>query len=244
MIIISTPHMKFVHLHVHSHYSLLDGLATIDNLIARAKNLGFEALALTDHGVLYGAVEFYKKARAANIKPILGVEAYVAPHGYKNKRSGIDDKRYHLILLAKNNIGWRNLVKLVNVSHLEGFYYKPRIDKELLKKYSEGLICLSGCFSGEISRLIRADRIEEAEKIASWYKEVFKDDYYLEIQPHTPDLHEKTIALGKKLSIQLIATQDSHYIHPEDAPVHEILLAIQTNGRVDDEDKFTFGKFD
>ncbi|OHB23244.1 MAG: DNA polymerase III subunit alpha [Parcubacteria group bacterium RIFCSPLOWO2_01_FULL_48_18] len=242
--------MKFVHLHVHSHYSLLDGLATIDNLIARAKNLGFEALALTDHGVLYGAVEFYKKARAANIKPILGVEAYVAPHGYKNKRSGIDDKRYHLILLAKNNIGWRNLVKLVNVSHLEGFYYKPRIDKELLKKYSEGLICLSGCFSGEISRLIRNNKAQEARIAAGEYRSIFGDgNFYIEIQPHYKSEEDKRVlyelaAISKELHIPLIATQDSHYLHPEDAEAHDVLLAVQTGNKLHDEDRLTLKGYD
>lgn len=203
-----------------------------------------DAIAITDHGNIYGAVEFYKKCKSRGIKAIIGVETYVAKGSRHSKDPKIDNVRFHQILLAKNKKGYENLVALVTKSHLEGFYYKPRIDKELLKEHSEGIICLSGCFSGEVAKLLRADRIEEAEKVASWYKEVFKDDYYLEIQPHTPDLHEKTIALGKKLGIELVATQDSHYIHPEDAPVHEVLLAIQTNGRLDDEDRFTFGKFD
>lgn len=203
-----------------------------------------DAIALTDHGNIYGAVEFYKKCKSRGIKAIIGVETYVARGSRSSKDPKIDNVRHHQILLAKNRKGYENLVKLVTKSHLEGFYYKPRIDKELLKEHSEGLICLSGCFSGEVAKLLRADRFDEAEKVALWYKDVFKDDYYLEVQPHTPDLHDKTIALGKKLGIPLVATQDSHYIHPEDSQPHEVLLAIQTNGRLDDEDRFTFGKFD
>ena len=202
--------MKFVHLHVHSHYSLLDGLAKIDQLIGKAKELGMEALALTDHGNLYGAVEFYKKAKKAGIKPIIGVETYVAPNGRLNKRPKMDEKRFHLILLAKNNIGWQNLIKLVTLANLEGFYYKPRIDKELLEQCHEGLVCLSGCYSGEIAKLIAAKNFDEAEKVAAWYKNLFGGDYYLEIQPHTPELHEPTLKISKKLGIPVVATQDIH----------------------------------
>src|SRR3989338_656542 len=145
--------VKFTHLHVHSHYSLLDGLAKIDELLNRVQELGMDSVALTDHGVMYGAIEFYKKAKARGIKPIVGIELYIAPNGMLNKRPKIDDKRYHIILLAKNNIGYKNLIKLTTLANLEGFYYKPRIDKEALKKYSEGLIGASACVSGEISRL-------------------------------------------------------------------------------------------
>ncbi len=234
---------KFVHLHTHSHYSLLDGLSKIDPLVNKAKEYGMSAVAITDHGNIYGAVEFYKKCKKEGIKAIIGVETYVAKGSRLSKDPKIDNVRYHQILLAKNKVGYHNLVSLVTKSHLEGFYYKPRIDKEILKEHAEGLICLSGCFSGEVAKFLKEDRIEEAEKVASWYKDIFKDDYYLEVQPHTPELHEKLIALGRKLGIQLVATQDSHYINPDDAAVHEVLLAIQTNGRLDDEDRFTFGKF-
>src|SRR3989344_5558998 len=165
--------MSFVHLHVHSHYSLLDGLAKIDDLIAEAKRLKMPALALTDHGNMYGAVEFYKKAKAAGLKPILGVEAYLAPNSLKDKNSGIDDKRHHLVLLAKNNEGYKNLLKLVSISHLEGFYYKPRIDKEVLKKHSQGLIGLSACVAGEIPHAITARRLDDAEALALEYQEIF-----------------------------------------------------------------------
>ena len=175
----------------------------------RAKEHGLESIALTDHGNLYGAIEFYKKAKAAGIKPILGVEAYVALNGRKNKGTEPDKKRYHLILLAKNLIGWKNLLKLVTFSNLEGFYYKPRIDKELLEKHHEGLICLSACISGEVGRFIKNGNEEEAEKTAKWYKSIFKDDYYLEIQPHSPEIHESILKISKKekLDIEKIVWQ-------------------------------------
>ena len=231
---------KFVHLHTHSHYSLLDGLSKIEGLVDRAKSLGMEALAITDHGNIYGAVEFYKKCQKAGIKPIIGVETYVAKTSRLSKNSKIDNVRHHLTLLAKNDVGYKNLVTLITKSHLEGFYYKPRIDKEILESHKEGLIVLSGCFSGEVSKLLRADMINEAEEAAKYYHKIFGDDYYLEIQPESPDLHDKLIALSKKLGIPLVATQDSHYLTKDDADVHDILLAIQTNGQLSDEDRFTF----
>src|SRR3989344_982973 len=158
--------MKFVHLHTHSHYSLLDGLSKIDELVSQAKKSDMDSLALTDHGVMYGAIEFYKKALKTGIKPIIGCEIYIAENGMHNKRAGIDDKRYHLVLLAKNNIGYKNLIKLVTAAHLEGFYYKPRIDKDLLAKHSEGIIALSACLGGEIARALTAKNEEKAKKIA------------------------------------------------------------------------------
>ncbi len=235
---------KFVHLHTHSHYSLLDGLAKIDGLVNRSKELGMDAIALTDHGNLYGAVEFYKKAAKAGIKPIIGVETYIAPNGHLNKRPKIDEMRYHQILLAKNETGWKNLIKLVTISYLDGFYYKPRIDKELLKKHHEGLVCLSGCFSGEIGRLVAAKKMQEAEETARWYQNLFGEDYYLEVQPHAPELHAPLMTLGKKLGIPLVATQDIHYVNPDDKTAHEILLAVQTNTKLDDEDRLSLKRFD
>ncbi len=231
---------KFVHLHTHSHYSLLDGLSKIEALVKRTKELGMDALAITDHGNLYGAVEFYKKAKEAGVKPIIGLETYVAKNSRLSKIPKIDSVRYHLTLLVKNEIGYKNLVRLLTASHLEGFYYKPRIDKEILEKYHEGIICLSGCFSGEIGKLISSGNMKEVEEVASYYKNIFREDYYLEIQSHSPELHEGLIVLSKKLNIPLVATQDSHYLLAEDKPVHEVLLAVQTGSHLDNEDRFTF----
>jgi len=235
---------KFVHLHVHSHYSLLDGLTKIDELLAKAQEFKMEALALTDHGNLYGAIEFYKKALEKNIKPILGLEAYVAYSSRFSKRPKIDEERYHLTLLAKNNTGFKNLIQLVTKSNLEGFYYKPRIDKELLKEHHEGLICLSGCFSSELAKLISSGKKGEAEALARFYQSIFGDDFYLEIQPHSPHLHSLTKAISQKLKIPLVATQDVHYLNIEDKPIHEILLAVQTNSKLDDKDRLTLKNYD
>lgn len=238
--------MKFVHLHTHSHYSLLDGLSKIDDLIARTKELGMDALAITDHGSLYGAIEFYKKARAAEIKPILGVEAYVAPGSRFEKQSVSGRDRYfHLVLLAENNVGWKNLIQLVTKAHLEGFYYKPRVDKELLTKYHEGLIALSGCVSGTVARKILSGDTEGAEATAREYREIFGDgNYFLEIGHH-PNIEEVVranrgiVELSKKLGIPLVATQDSHYLRKEDAHYHDILLAVQTGNKLSDDDRLT-----
>ena len=235
---------KFTHLHVHSHYSLLDGLSKIDDIITRAKELKMDSIALTDHGNLYGAIEFYKKAKKAGIKPIIGVEAYIAPNGLQNKRPKVDDERYHLTLLAKNLRGWKNLIQLVTIANLEGFYYKPRIDKELLKKYSEGVICLSGCFSGELQRLLKSKRIAEAEKLVEWYISVFHDDFYLEAQPHTKETFNELKKLSEKYNIPIVGTQDAHYIKEEDKKAHEILLAVQTGGKLDDPDRMSLKNYD
>ncbi len=236
--------IKFVHLHTHSHYSLLDGLAKIDELLQKTKELGMEAIALTDHGALYGAIEFYQKAKEIGIKPIIGIEAYLAPSSRFNKRPKIDEKRYHLILLAKNEKGWQNLIHLSTKSHLEGFYYKPRIDKELLQEYHEGLICLSGCLSGEISKLLIEGEYEKAKETAKWYRNLFGDDFYLEIQPHAPQLHFYFQKLSQELQIPLVATQDVHYVKPEDKIAHEVLLSVQTNSKLDEEDRLSLKKID
>ncbi len=237
--------MKFTHLHVHSHYSLLDGLPKIDELVSYAKELKMDSLALTDHGALYGAVEFYKKAKAQNIKPIFGAELYMALESRFQKRPNIDNKNYHILLLVKNAQGYKNLVKLITKSHLEGFYYKPRIDEELLRQYAEGLICLSGCLQGKIPRLILAGRIQEAEKLALYYQDLFgKDSFYLELQHH-PNIreqkivNEKLIEISHKYKMPLVATNDSHYLKPQDAESQDLLLLINTQADPNDPERLT-----
>jgi len=234
---------KFTHLHVHSHYSLLDGLAKIDELIKKAKELKMDSLALTDHGVLYGAIEFYKKAKEAGVKPIIGVEFYIAPEGMHFKRPHIDNKRWHLTILAKNKTGYHNLIKLVTKAHLEGFYYKPRVDKKLLREHSQGLIAMSACLHGEIPQIILAGDIKKAEEVALNYQDIFgKGNFYLEVMPHYNLEDQKEVNEGlKKVSlntgIPLVATNDVHYIDPEDAEAQEILMCIQTNNTIEDEDR-------
>ncbi len=244
--IVAKRHLTgFTHLHVHSHYSLLDGLPKIDELLDYVKELGMNSVALTDHGVLYGAVEFYKKAKLAGIKPIIGAEVYMAYEQMIQKRPNIDDKRFHLVLLVKNRQGYKNLVKLITKAHLEGFYYKPRIDEKLLGKHADGLICLSGCLQGKIPKLILAGKINEAKKIALKYQRIFgKDNFYLEIQHH-PNLPEQQkankaiISLAKKLAIPLVATNDIHYLKKEDADAQDILMMINTNADPNDPERLT-----
>ncbi|MDP2909586.1 MAG: DNA polymerase III subunit alpha [bacterium] len=236
---------KFTHLHVHSHYSLLDGLPKIDLLLDYVKELGMDSVALTDHGVMYGAVEFYQKAKAKGIKPIIGCEFYMAIERMQQKRANIDNKKYHLLLLAKNEIGYKNLIQLVTKAHLDGYYYKPRIDDELLEKHSEGLVCLSACIAGRIPRLIVAQKYKEAEQLALKYQKMFgKDSFYLEIQHHEnlPDQkpsNEGLIAISKKHGIPLVATNDAHYLKKEDAEAQDILMLINTDSNPADSERLT-----
>jgi DNA polymerase-3 subunit alpha len=242
--------INFTHLHVHSHYSLLDGLAKIDELLDRAKELGMDSLALTDHGVLYGAIEFYQKAKERGIKPIIGCEMYLAPNGLSNKRAKIDDTRHHLILLAKNEKGYKNLLQLVSIAHLEGFYYKPRIDKELLQKYSEGLIGLSACVEGEVPSLVLSGKMEEAEKSAQEYESILgQGNFFLELQHHPKFPNQKiandgVIEISKKTGIPLVATTDMHYVHLADAPIQDILLCVQTNRKVSEQNRMNLMDFE
>ncbi len=228
---------KFTHLHVHTEYSLLDGMCRIPQLIAKTKELGMDSLAITDHGAMYGVIDFYLAAKEAGIKPIIGCEVYVAPTD-RHSRDPAYKSSYHLTLLAKNEKGYRNLIQLVTKGYLEGFYYKPRIDKELLELHHQGLIAFSGCTHGELAQLILSKQLNEAAKVASWYKEVF-DDYYLEIQRHPiPELEQinpELLSLSTKLNIPLVATFDVHYVDKKDAPAHELLLCIQTNTSIYDE---------
>ena len=235
----------FTHLHVHSHYSLLDGLPKIDELLDYVKELGMDSVAITDHGVMYGAIEFYKKAKAKGIKPIIGCEVYTAFEKLTDKRPNIDSKRNHLILLAKNEQGYKNLVKLVSIAHLEGFYYKPRIDEETLEKYAEGLIGLSACIQGKIPRLLLSNKDEEAEETAKKYEKFFgKGNFYLELQHHASipeqaSANKKLIALSKKTGIPLVATNDIHYLRKEDAEAQDVLMLINTGADVNDPERLS-----
>lgn len=237
--------MSFIHLHNHSHYSLLDGLSKIDGMVKKAKSLGMPAIALTDHGNMYGAIEFYKECKKQGIKPIIGVEAYVANRSRFDKQPGVDNERYHMILLAKNNNGYKNLIKLVTLANLEGYYYKPRMDKELLRKYGKDLICLSGCLGGEFSKAIWNLDYDKAEKVALEYQEIFgKENYFIEIQAHSKlerfdEITEWQISIARKLNIPLVATQDSHYLDHDDNKAHDTLVAIQTNTDLTDADRLT-----
>lgn len=241
---------QFTHLHNHTHYSLLDGLSKIPELLDHAKELGMDSMAITDHGNLYGVIEFYQEAKKRGIKPIIGVEAYLSNYDMTDKRPGIDDKRWHLILLAKNNTGYQNLIQLVTLSYLEGFYYKPRIDKKTLAKYAEGLIGLSGCLGGEISQLILNGQLAEAEQAIHFYKNAFgEENFYLEIQDHKnePDQQKVNNALfdlGKKTNTPLVASCDSHYIQKTDSEAHDVLLAIQTGNKVADQKRLSLKHLD
>ncbi|MGL4282424.1 MAG: DNA polymerase III subunit alpha, partial [Eubacterium aggregans] len=235
----------FTHLHVHSEYSLLDGFGRIKDLVGYAVELGMDSLALTDHGVLFGAVEFYKECLAQGIKPIIGCEVYVAPRGLTQKESGIDNNPYHLVLLAENNTGYKNLCKIVSKGFVDGFYYKPRVDHDILKAHHEGIICLSACIAGEIPRFIIQDQPEKAVKCCELYQDIFgKDHFYLEIQDHRMQQEAKAneglMAFSQKYNIPLVATNDAHYVRRSDAKAHDVLLCIQTATNVEDENRMCF----
>jgi len=232
--------MAFVHLHNHSHYSLLDGLMKIPDLVKKAKEYGSPALGLTDHGNLYGALEFYKKCTAAGIKPIIGVEAYMAVRSRFDKEARIDARRYHLTLLAKNESGYRNLIKLVTKANLEGYYYKPRMDKELLREHCDGLICLSGCMGSELSQAAAVGDRDKLRTLVREYQEIFgTEHYFVEIMQHPgieggARVKALLIEIARELNVPLVATHDAHYLNAEDQHAHHTLMAVQTNTDIQD----------
>lgn len=246
---------QYVHLHNHTHHSLLDGLSKIPKLIEKVQEMGMDAVAITDHGTMSGVLDFYKAANAVGVKPILGMEAYVAARSRHDRDPQKDKARYHLTILAMNNTGYQNLMKLSTTANLEGMYYKPRIDHELLEKYNEGLIILSGCASGELGENLRADNYEEAKSIAAWYKSIFGDRYYLELQDHG-HLESKTAwdvqvkingyleKLAEELDIQMVVTSDGHYLSHDDQDTHEILLCVGTGAYLSDEKRMSLKDFE
>jgi DNA polymerase-3 subunit alpha len=242
--------LGFVHLHTHSHYSLLDGLAKVDQLINRAKELNMKSLALTDHGVMYGAIEFYQKAKKAGLHPILGVEAYLAPRKLTDKQPRIDSKYFHQILLAENMQGYKNLLKLVSIAHTEGMYYKPRIDLETLKQHSEGIIGTSSCLGGMIPQAILEGDIAKAEALTQQFIDIFgKNNFFIELQHH-PKMEDqmktnpKLIEIARKFDLKLIATGDIHYTYHDEKEAHEVLLAVNTGSSLDQQDRMTLADID
>lgn len=232
----------FTHLHLHSEYSLLDGMTRLTALLPACKRMGMDSVALTDHGVMYGAIEFYTKAVQEGIKPIIGLEAYVAPRSRKDRENREDGHANHITLLAMDRTGYHNLLKLTTEAHLNGFYYKPRIDKELLAAHCDGLIALSGCPTGEVPRALRNQNVAGARRAAAFYKELFPGRFYLELQEHgLPEMAGLTaqlVQLAKELELPLVATNDVHYLAPDDAEIQDILVCIQTNSTLDDQKRF------
>lgn len=245
----------YVALHNHTHYSLLDGLQKVVPMVERVKELGMEAVAITDHGTMSGAIELYKEAHAQGIKPIIGMETYIAARNHDQKEPGKDKANFHLILLAMNNTGYQNLMRLSTIGNLEGYYYKPRIDHNLLEKYNEGLIVLSGCIGGEVGDALRKDQPDQAREIAKWYKGIFGDRYYFEVQDHghpdhpsgwaeQRDVNKKLIALAEELDIECAVTMDAHYLKHEDQEAHEILLCVQTGSFLDESSRMSLKEFE
>ena len=244
----------YVHLHNHTQYSLLDGLTKLGPLVDFVKSSGMSAVAMTDHGTLSGAIDFYKEAVNHEIKPIIGIETYVAARKHTDKDPAHDKQRYHLIILAMNNTGYQNLMRLSTIANLDGFYYFPRIDHDLLEKYHEGLIVLSACMGGEIGDALKQGQYEQARKTAQWYKGVFGDRYYLEIQDHghpnnpmhnpeQQEINEQVLKLGKELDIPVVVTCDAHYLKHEDQEAHEILLCVGTGAFLADEKRMSLKDF-
>ena len=238
--------MAFTHLHVHTEFSLLDGSNKIKEYVKRVKELGMDSAAITDHGVMYGVVDFYKAAKAEGINPVIGCEVYVAPHSrFDRELTGGEDRYYHLVLLAENNTGYANLVKIVSKGFTEGYYYRPRVDFEVLEQYHEGIIALSACLAGEVPRYIQKGLVDEAKKVALKYQALFgKENYFLELQDHgipaQQSVNSVLLSMSKELDIPLVATNDVHYTYAEDAQPHDILLCLQTGKKVADEDRMRY----
>ena len=235
----------FCHLHVHTDYSLLDGFSRLDKLISRVKDLGMSSCAITDHGSMFGVVDFYKKCKSAGIKPIIGCEVYLAPRDMESKDSTLDKYSSHLILLAENNQGYKNLIKIVSDAYVDGFYYKPRTDKDHLRKYSEGIICLSACLNGEIPKAILARNLDKARSLAQEYIDIFgKDNFFLEVQDHKlaedKEVNAGLLKLSKEMDIPLVATNDAHYVYREDARIQDVLMCIQMQKTLDDPSRMKF----
>lgn len=255
---------KFVHLHVHTEYSLLDGLSKINNIFTHVKENGMDSVAITDHGAMYGVIEFYKRAKKEGVKPIIGMEAYTTNVDHKTKPERGKFKNYHLLLIAKNKKGYKNLMKLSSIAHLEGYYYRPRVDRETLKKHSEGLICTSACPQGEVAQAIINDDYKKAKEITNWFLEVFGKDYYLEIQRHNYENHIKNIEnselknalnlmsenekainkgvtrLSRGMGIPIVATNDAHYVNKGDAEAQDTLVCIATAKNISDLKRLRF----
>ncbi len=238
--------MAFAHLHVHTEYSLLDGSNKIKEYVKRLKELGMDSAAITDHGVMYGVIDFYRACKEEGINPILGCEVYVAPNSrFDREITGGEDRYYHLVLLAENNKGYENLMKIVSRGHTEGYYYRPRVDMEVLREFHEGIIALSACLAGEVPRYIQKGMVEEAEKAALKYEECFgKGNYFLELQDHgipaQSTVNAALINMSRKLEIPLVCTNDVHYTYAEDVEPHDILLCLQTGKKLSDENRMRY----
>lgn len=236
--------MSFVHLHVHTEYSLLDGACRISQLMERVKALGQDAVAITDHGVMYGVIDFYKAAKKAGVKPIIGCEVYVAPRSRLDRVHGVDREAHHLVLLCMNETGYQNLSFMVSQGFLDGFYGKPRVDLELLRRHNEGLIALSACVAGEVPQLILQDDYEGAKQKALEYADIFQDRYYLEIQNHGLEVQTRAnqgiLRIARETGLPLVATNDAHYLSREDSRLQDVLMCIQMQKTVDDPDRMKF----
>ncbi|MEA1976906.1 MAG: PHP domain-containing protein, partial [Chloroflexota bacterium] len=234
--------MSFVHLHVHSEYSLLDGLSKVDKLVKKAKELDMPALALTDHGAMFGAISFYRAAKEAGIKPIIGIEAYLAARTMHDRDPKLDSRAFHLLLLAENDTGYKNLLQIASAAQLDGFYYRPRIDHDFLAEHNEGLICTTGCLSGEVPRALERGQDAHARELLDWYFEIFdRDHFFFELQSHDipelPGINKKLIDLAKRYDGRFLATNDVHYVERSDAELQDLLLCVQTGSLQSDPDR-------